>query len=317
MILAYAKLMRVPLVFSVVADILLGGLVVFPEAIDATTLLELVLLTGASACLYLTGMVFNDVFDVEQDTRERPWRPIPSGAVGLRAAVALGVVLMSFGISLAWLASQDACLVSIGLAGLILIYDRYKAWRLAPLVMGMCRGVNVLLGSTLVWPMSTPDDVAVIMCVALAMTLFITGVTVLARTEASGIAHWQIATCRACYRSACIALWIAFLVQQGPPGLSFASEQAITTISRWIIVLGAGMLAFRLDTWYSQRMLAIKQSENQPLFIGRTVGQLLSCYPLLAALTLVTLRPEMWPAAVVIVVLRWGIVWGKKYVPIT
>jgi 4-hydroxybenzoate polyprenyltransferase len=40
----------------------------------------------ASGCLYLAGIVFNDVFDRKVDARERPTRPIPSGVVPLGVA---------------------------------------------------------------------------------------------------------------------------------------------------------------------------------------------------------------------------------------
>ena len=36
------------------------------------------LLVGASSCLYLAGMVLNDYFDRDKDAQERPARPIPS-----------------------------------------------------------------------------------------------------------------------------------------------------------------------------------------------------------------------------------------------
>ena len=79
---AYFELLRFPAVFTVVADVMMGYLVTHgdlqPVHIFALTLL-------ASCCLYLGGMVLNDVYDADLDARERPERPIPSG-IASRAA---------------------------------------------------------------------------------------------------------------------------------------------------------------------------------------------------------------------------------------
>src|SRR5438067_2386375 len=87
---AYAQLVRLPNVFTAMADITLAAL--------ATAALRerwpvFVLLLLASSCLYCGGMVWNDVFDVEQDRRERPFRPLPSGRVSRGAAMRFGALL--------------------------------------------------------------------------------------------------------------------------------------------------------------------------------------------------------------------------------
>src|SRR5262245_28722487 len=77
-LLPYAQLVRLPNVFTALADIALGALVTaaLPAHWPAFVLLLL-----ASACLYSAGMVWNDYFDLEQDRRERPFRPLPSGRI--------------------------------------------------------------------------------------------------------------------------------------------------------------------------------------------------------------------------------------------
>src|SRR5262245_55663963 len=97
----YAQLVRLPNLPSAVADILLAALAVgaLPGRWPTFALLAL-----ASACLYCAGMAFNDYFDVEQDRRERPFRPIPSGRVTPRQAARLGAALLAAGVALALLA---------------------------------------------------------------------------------------------------------------------------------------------------------------------------------------------------------------------
>src|SRR5271166_2427559 len=71
----YAQLVRLPNVFTAFADICLGALAahILPDK-----WLPFVLLLLSSGCLYCAGMVWNDFFDIEQDCKERPFRPIPS-----------------------------------------------------------------------------------------------------------------------------------------------------------------------------------------------------------------------------------------------
>ncbi len=75
---AILQLLRLPNVFTAVADIVMGYLVTHESAEPWP---HFALLIGVSALLYLSGMVLNDYFDRRQDARERPQRPIPSGRV--------------------------------------------------------------------------------------------------------------------------------------------------------------------------------------------------------------------------------------------
>src|SRR5689334_20957937 len=103
--LAYAQLVRLPNVFTALADITLGALAA--DALPGQWLSFLILLL-ASACLYCGGMVWNDFFDIEQDLRERPFRPLPSGRVTRGRAALLGTALLAAGVALAVLADFRA-----------------------------------------------------------------------------------------------------------------------------------------------------------------------------------------------------------------
>src|SRR5437763_11897314 len=126
---AFAQLVRLPNVFTALADIALGALV---TGALPTRWLPFVLLTLASACLYCAGMVWNDFFDIEQDRRERAFRPLPSGRVSRRSAVLLGTALLIAGLGFATLAGWwnmgtpwIAPLVAGFLVTAVLLYD---AW---------------------------------------------------------------------------------------------------------------------------------------------------------------------------------------------
>jgi hypothetical protein len=205
--LAYLRLCRLPNVFTAVADIWMGYLVV-QGAMEPW--LPLVLLTLATACLYTSGMVLNDVFDVEIDRQQRPERPLPSGQISLRLARNLGFLLLWIGWAAAALVSfqqfatsptgapEDSDsgalhvwtpLVVAGLlAACVVSYNAgvKRTWW-GPVNMGACRFLNILLGMSLAVP--HPDAWLVgwgaeHLTVAAAIGIYITGVTWFARGEA-------------------------------------------------------------------------------------------------------------------------------------
>ena len=192
--LAYLQLIRLPNVFTAMADILLGyvlthRVIVGPEGWDDPT--KFFGLLASSCCLYLAGMIFNDVFDRKQDAVERPSRPIPSGRVPLVSAMVLGTVLMIAGVA----AAATVTRVSLQVAGLlvvaILAYDGVlKRTPLAPIAMGLCRALNVMLGASdhQFWKpffLGPPQIYA-----AAFLGLYIVGVTLFARTEACTSSRW-------------------------------------------------------------------------------------------------------------------------------
>src|SRR5437867_3441682 len=97
---AYAQLLRIPNVFTAMADIFLGWLAVWHWNYQPPPVITLFLLLGATFCLYCGGMVLNDFFDMAEDRRERPFRPIPSGRVSWRTAGVLGIFLLLAGVGL-------------------------------------------------------------------------------------------------------------------------------------------------------------------------------------------------------------------------
>ena len=90
---AYARLVRLPNVFTALADV---GLGLFAAG-GTVSWLSAGSIAAASAALYCGGMVWNDYFDIDQDRRERPFRPLPSGAISAAAAKRLGIGLLTGG----------------------------------------------------------------------------------------------------------------------------------------------------------------------------------------------------------------------------
>jgi 4-hydroxybenzoate polyprenyltransferase len=187
----YAQLVRLPNVFTALADIALAGLAAQAVQDEPLShhLLTFLLLCLASACLYCGGMVWNDYFDIEQDKRERPFRPIPSGRVSPRTAAIFGGLLLAAGVTFAILSGLRHPTGSRwppGVIALLLVAAifGYNAWFkrmwLGPVGMGTCRLLNVLLGLTVT---GQPIERWGFL-LALVVGVYIVGVTWFARTEA-------------------------------------------------------------------------------------------------------------------------------------
>ncbi len=180
---AYLQLVRLPNVFTAMADILLGFLFTH-ESLDPWP--QFALLLSASSLLYMAGMTLNDFFDQRQDALERPYRPIPSGRISSARAARLGFGMLAVGAALGWAASGAAGNVRSGivatlLAVAVLAYDGLlKKTPVASAVMGACRMLNVLVGMSL----AEQEWTAAHWVVAGGIGTYIMGVTLFARSEA-------------------------------------------------------------------------------------------------------------------------------------
>jgi 4-hydroxybenzoate polyprenyltransferase len=141
---------------------------------------------AASVAFYAAGMVLNDVCDVETDRRERPERPLPSGAIALGTAATVGRGLLTAGSAAACGAAVAAgspwpAAVGAALTAAVWIYDRHaKATVAGPVVMGACRGLNWLVGMTAAGGPTGAHQWAI----PLGMAVYVAGITLYARDEA-------------------------------------------------------------------------------------------------------------------------------------
>ena len=192
-VLAWLQLVRLPNLFTAAADVAAGFLFTHAGFISGE-ILPMSLLIAASVSLYAAGVVLNDVFDYPDDCRERPERPIPSGAMSLKAARVAGWALLVLGVALGGAAAAlgadvRPALIALALAVAIVAYDGLlKKTLMGPVTMGSCRGMNLLLGMSLA-PVAWQAPHYLI---AGAITIYITGVTWFARTEAEQSRRGQL-----------------------------------------------------------------------------------------------------------------------------
>jgi len=186
--LALLQLVRIPTVFTAMADIFLGFLLTRPSLAPVDTF---AFLLAASVCIYWTGMILNDYFDRDVDSQERPGRPIPSGRIPAGSALKLGVMLNVAGLGLAACAGQLSLQIALLLTLCVWLYDGVlKKTPVAPLLMGSCRLFNVLLGAS-----ASPTG-AMWWCpqmhVAIGLGIYVCGLTWFARQEAKTSARPQL-----------------------------------------------------------------------------------------------------------------------------
>ncbi|EMI52656.1 UbiA family prenyltransferase [Rhodopirellula sallentina] len=168
---SWATLVRLPNVFTVLADVaasfllVLGGsgwytgrldLDAFPDGGSSIWIfLGLAIVSGV--CLYWAGMILNDVFDLPRDRENQRQGPLVTGAISAGAAKTAGWGLLLLGIVptlgigfwsmgiIGWLPAIVATVLAI----CIFLYDGpLKRTPIAPAVMGMCRVCSFLLGAS-------------------------------------------------------------------------------------------------------------------------------------------------------------------------
>lgn len=139
-----AQLVRAPAALTVLGDTLAGA-----AATGRGLRGRRLALPAASVALYWAGMALNDYADRALDEVERPERPIPSGRISPRQALAVAGGLTATGVGLAGLGGgRDAMPVAGALAGAIWAYDLWlKNTPAGPAAMAACRGLDVLLGA--------------------------------------------------------------------------------------------------------------------------------------------------------------------------
>ncbi len=205
---AWAQLVRIPNTFTAAADIVAGFcILVGTGAWTWSFAIPLLLLCLASISFYWAGMILNDVHDIETDRDHNRPGPLVDERIGLETAQNAGWGLIATGVLLAiiagWLVPQSLmaalppfaatlhwvpAAVAVLLSATIVTYDiTLKETAAAPVVMGLCRGLNMLLGMSLGWLIidhrTAPRTVAAL--AILGYILYITGITVAARRESS------------------------------------------------------------------------------------------------------------------------------------
>jgi len=206
--LAILLIMRPANIITAVADILAGIAIVgffASEIFSQQIVFQIILLCIATAGLYGGGIVFNDVFDIEQDKINRPERVIPSGKLTLNEAKKLGVSLFILGIVCAFSVSAFSGYIAIATMLSALLYDKYGKHHsfFGPINMGLCRSFNLILGMSIY-----PDLEPKYLLIAILPLLFISAITLTAQKETKGKNKLAIGLAMVLDASIVLGFWI-------------------------------------------------------------------------------------------------------------
>ncbi|MDR3401164.1 MAG: UbiA family prenyltransferase [Chthoniobacter sp.] len=188
----WLQLLRAPNLFTVPGDPLAGFLLATGGHLDH----RLPLAIGASLCFYSHGLLVNDLADLAEDRRDRPNRPLPSGAASVRAVLIAAIVLALLALAFCYLISQNTLYIGLALLAAVVVYNLWakKIPILGPINMGLCRGLSIFLGTAAgIYEFASADGrpaaamwstlLALAVFAATGVTLYIAAITHLARIE--------------------------------------------------------------------------------------------------------------------------------------
>jgi UbiA prenyltransferase family len=178
----YLLLIRLPNIFTAPSNILTGYLAAVTVA-EANSV-HLIALMVSSGLLYIGGIVLNDYFDIEIDKRERPFRPLPSGNISKRHALAIAMVAMLIANTIALVLGPVSVAVSLVLTFAIIVYDyRLKHGLSGPFAMGSTRFLNVIFGASPALLYLNNHSYAIVGTAAASLFLYIVAITLLSKKE--------------------------------------------------------------------------------------------------------------------------------------
>jgi len=236
----------------------------------------------AGLLLYAAGLVQNDLADLQEDRRERPGRPLASGAIRSSSAVLAVWVLAGLGLA-ASLATQQrgAFYIACVLVLCITIYNRLSKHLpvVGPLNMGLCRGLSLLLGAAAAGP--GRSGAWCVMIGAGTLVLYVAAVTAVAAGETRA----RRLTLKRYLPAAALAAGFTALYAE--------LLWPLTAGVRWSMVLAAAGTAWAL--WWGRRL----KGAPRPEAVQRAVGGLLGGLLLIQASLVAVAAPAggLWVAA--------------------
>jgi 4-hydroxybenzoate polyprenyltransferase len=224
----FLRLMRPANIVTAIADILAGLAISGYLSYGITEVPSILLLILATIGLYGGGVVLNDYFDAELDRVERPERPIPSGLIAETEALLLGLFLLTTGVACAFCVSILSGCLALATATAAVVYDKWGKHHatLGPLNMGLCRGLNLLLGISI-----NPLQVSEVWYLALIPVIYIAAITMVSRGEVHGGKKNILYSAASLYVVAMVSILY----------VSFMQHTAATTVT---FVLAWGLMVF-------------------------------------------------------------------------
>ncbi len=283
---AWLQLLRAPNLLTVPGDPLAGLCLASAAGFSADRpYLRMALAAAVSMLMYCAGLLFNDWFDLAEDLRDRPARPLPAGEVRPNSVAVAGSILLLGGLFVARVAGPATMYVALALAVMVLAYDGYlKRLRIVgPLAMGCCRGLSLLVGVAALGPKATKALAHPgLLAAAGGLTLYVAAVTAVAAGETRAgvgrIRRWLPAAAMLAWLAAMNAIFVQMLV-------------LIPSAAAGILALGVTL-----------RCAEGLRRDPSPATVQQTVGELIRALLLVQAAAVAVFAGVGWALAAVLAV---------------
>jgi len=243
---------------------------------------------AASLLLYAAGLLQNDLFDLKEDRRERPNRPLPSGAVTPVAVACVAGLLVAWGVALAFLIGPGVAYIALAICVAVTAYNAglKRVVVVGPVVMGLCRGLSLLLGAATAWTVGGNASAGLVSAAVegikwsvIGLTLYIAIVTMIAAGETR---QRRIGPVRF-LPFVLTALWLGYL--------RFVLAPSTSVISLWpvgpagstgtMVLTSIAIIVFALLR-ILQCSIALGGSPA-PALVQKTIGRFIRCLILIQA----------------------------------
>jgi len=226
----------------------------------------------ASCCLYASGMLWNDLNDLERDRVLNPRRPLPSGRIALPAAFVVGVLLAVGALAAGYMAAGGTGFDAAGVVLILALTYDFAAKEvpyLGSLVMGLVRASHatfaVLLLGQDYFKMAlhishNPYRSPLILSYPLILGTYIVGLTLISELESRKSHRWELLV-----GGATVATAIGLAV------VRVLTAPWITPLARWGAVgpLGVGLSMALLAVILGWLLTLIGKPYLQALHTGR------------------------------------------------
>jgi hypothetical protein len=185
----YLILVRLPNLFTLPSNILVGFVIV--SALTQTTYVQVLLLVTISILHYCVGIILNDLCDFNIDKKERPYRPLPSGKISRKIAIALVTIFSFLALTLSLIVGIPTLVISSILFAIIFGYDRYlkNTWA-GPFTIASARVMNIMLGVSVNINSASSNPQFVILTFVLAITfVYVSLIGYMSRYEIHGFSN--------------------------------------------------------------------------------------------------------------------------------
>ena len=190
----WLQLIRPPNLITVPGDPLAGAALAFAAGVNGH-IIAAIAAAVVALLLYISGLIMNDYVDIEEDKKDRPDRPLPSGAISPRLAIIVALTIAFAGLGIAFFINQITGITAVLLIVTIALYNFVLKQEvfIGSIIMGVCRGLSFLLGAFAVGYKIGIHSHTIILTMP-AIILYIAAVTSIAANETEeiyiGIKRW-------------------------------------------------------------------------------------------------------------------------------